>query len=394
MISRIDQNNYTSIIEFSLVKDEDSGISESSRFKPRVQIVAPAIAQAVAHQLGGMLVEFKSIYSNSDYAQVESARFTLRFLTTSDITDRLPEINATIGQCNLLNALRGFKLMLDASSVSVSSTQNVAPSSSKYRGKVNKKSYIYDRFNDVAKLVVSYVDENMRSLRCKSNRKSMTYDMIGNLSSIEYHYEDFLLENLAHAAEFELKVKQYVQENPTSTAFHTSVTQHDYNQALRRACADGRYELVNLLFEYSNKFDMNLDINQQSLNGKTPLDYAIGSCNKDLINLLSRNSARTAEQICLTFCDVDYNRITQQNAENRARSMARNHASSFHQHAGQFLPGQFNSSSNTLFGRPPVNHGSGFPLPHRQTSYLGLSDFDDDDFHPIQSGHPRPPFGM
>lgn len=385
------------MIQFNLIKDDAyPRWSELNGLKPRVQITAPAIAQAVAHQLGGMLIEFESVYANSDYARVESARFTLRFLTTSDVTNRLADIVASLNQCQIFKGLMAFNLKLDSNSVSVTSTPNAVVSNSKYRGKVNKKSYMYDRFDDVAKLVVSYVDENKRSLRCNSNRKSMTYDAIGHLSTIQYHYEDYILENSVHVAELKLEVKQYAQENPASSAFYTSIMQHDYNQALRRACADGRYELVSLIFEYSNKFDMNLDINQPSLNGKTPLDYAIESSNKDLISLLGRKRACTSEQMRLTFCDIDYNIITQQNAENRARSMAHQSGSFHYQQAGIPMPGQVNPNPFGLFGTPTVNHGAGLRLPHRQTSYLGLSDSDsdDEDFYSPQTSYLRPPFGM
>lgn len=395
MISRIDQNNYTSVIQFTLVKDDSlPRMFDLNGLKPRFQMTAPMIAKEVGHRLGGMLVEFESTFKNSDFAFIEAARFTLRFLTAHDITDRLAQIKAAIEESASPMALRRFNLKLDPDQVSVTSTQSIAAVNSKYRGKVNKKSYLYDRFKDIAMMVVSFIDENECSIRANSNKKTMTYDIIGQLSSIEYHYENYVLDNLIEVVELQFKVREYVRENPVCSAFYNSIMQKDYSQALRRACADGRYELVNLLFEYSNKFDMNLDVNQPSLNGKTPLDYAIQSANEHLISLLNRNKALSSGEMYFTFMDHDYIAITQQNAENRARSMARNNGAPQYQQAGGFLSRQMNANPFGLFGAQPAHHVPGLRRPQSQTSYLGLSDSDDDDFFPSQPGYPRPPFGM
>ncbi len=317
-----------------------------------IEYLAPVLAQAIIQNMSGMLkhIEIKPGWNNID--QITLCEYKLTVLTTENLTNYDTQEICQIIQENLKKVFKdeiASNLYLE-NKICIQSHGN-DNFHAKYKNKVNKRTYEYNAFKNTTSINIEFINENENSILFKSESESYEYDRVGNVKCIAYKYFPFVQPNASHMDSLRKEIDQYGKNNPEKNLipFIQSIEAKDYNQALRKACAGSHDHLVKLLFDYNKQNQLNLDINQSSLNGNTPLDYALAlkKENAALIYLLKLYGAMRSCDLLPTFAELDKSAVIKRNRENQLNQQRREQDRNYMQNPHHTF-GRYNQSNRSF----------------------------------------------
>lgn len=311
MQARPNTNLHLTTIEFSM-GDQSQYRVNSAFVSSLIEAYSPALGLAVAHELNAMTRKITTNIFRNATLSAFGFKVQIELLTPqpfSQSEENVETVQGAIKKCIpfIFNPLL-FNLETSSSRKITITTEQTAIADAKYRGKVEKRNYEYNGANATEKLEVQFIDENIQPVMGGANEKKMKYDRWGNITEIAYTYAEYT-PNPSQLARLEEEVTAYVKQHTNCTPFLISIKAMDFNQAFRRACTAGNIVLVKLLLRYDSECQLNLDINQQSANGKTALDYAIASDNSELIEFLKTRKAVESKNLRYSLVNDDREKI-------------------------------------------------------------------------------------
>ncbi len=307
---------YKSDLTFTLIDNNQYQISLPI-ITTKFENAAPAIAQAVCYNLALPAKAINIKYFNNRMMEKFGAKFSIDLRSKNQLNDQEEKIISKAIEDGI-SSIDTEKFFNFQASYSIEVTDQ--PSDDQdviFTWKISKRTYDYNSLNKLQETAIEFIDDSKALYRSKSHTTRFTYDHCSNPVSITYEYNTYTLPSEESLKILEDQARQYVAQHKNCAGVLNSIISKDFNLALRRACFAGELELVIMLFKFSDQYPLNLDLNQASSNGKTPLDYAIASKNEKLIELLVINDAKTREQLRFALADTDRIRIIEEN--NRTR---------------------------------------------------------------------------
>jgi hypothetical protein len=308
MLTRPETNPLVVSIQFRLF-DKQLFQPNSKEKSQTFENLSPAMVQVFYQTLGGMAQKFKIEYLRDAMRNAVGCDVIVEILTDKDLNSAKAENEAKITDAikkslDKIDPKKSFNFTI--SDIKFASANNVNPNA-KFKNKVGRKNFKFDKLDGTSSIEIEFVDEREKLIANKPHIIKYNRDAWGNANTVTYEYSIYTAPDASYLEKLDKAVKSFLEKNKNIEPFYKSIQAKDYNQALRRACASGNHDLVMQLITFDQRGELNLDLNQTSSNGKTPLDYAIESGNSNLIGFLKLNNALRGDSLHLVLAEIDDN---------------------------------------------------------------------------------------